>query len=208
MASPAATIPPTSSAPEEFDPLEFWLRHRGRILLYTGMVLVALVIYFTYWTIQNSTRRNSEKALASAKTAEDYRKVADEYPRSAAAGNALLLLADQLRTGAKLDEALATLQSFIEKHPKHSLISAAYTSLAATQEAQGKLDAALTSYKKVTATYPTSFSAAAAYVGQGRILQAQGKTEDARHIFETVKTTYPQSPFQHEATALMNKLKK
>ncbi|HEV7401908.1 MAG TPA: tetratricopeptide repeat protein [Chthoniobacteraceae bacterium] len=208
MASPAATTPPASSAPEEFDPLVFWIKYRSQILMYLTMLVVALALYFTYWKIQQTARENSEAALAGAKTTGDYKKVADEYPKSAAAANALLLLADKLRAEGKLDESTAALKSFIERFPKHSLISGAYTSLAANQEAQGKLDDALVSYKKVTTNYPTSFSAAAAYIAQGRILDQQGKTEDARHAYETVMTQFAESPFRDEAMAMMRKAKK
>jgi TolA-binding protein len=208
MASPAATTPPASSAPEEFDPLVFWIKHKSQILMYTTMVIVALALYFTYWVIQKTTREHSEQALAGAKTVEDYKKVVDGYPKSAAAGNALLLMADKLRAEGKFDESSTALKSFIEKFPKHSLISGAYTSLAANQEAQGKLDDALLSYKKVTASYPTSFSAPAAYIAQGRILEQQGKTEEARHAYETVMTQFAESPFQQEAMGMMRNLKK
>ena len=208
MASPAATTPPASSAPEEFDPLVFWIKHKSQILMYTTMVIVALALYFAYWVFEKSRREHSEQALANAKTVEDYRKVVDEYPKSAAAADALLLEADKLRDEGKFDESTAALRSFIEKFPKHSLISGAYASLAADQEAQGKLDDALLNYKKVTASYPTSFSAAAAYIAQGRILNQQGKTEEARHAYETVMTQFAESPFQQEAMMEMRKLKK
>lgn len=208
MASPAATPPPVSTAPEEFDPLVFWIKHRSQILMYTTMLIVALALYFTYWAIQKSTREHSEQALAGAKTAEDYKKVADEYPKSAAAANALLLMADKLRADGKLDESTTALKSFIERFPKHNLISGAYTSLAINQEAQGKLDEALLSYKKVTTNYPTSFSAPAAYIAQGGILEQQGKPEEARHAYETVMTNFAESPFQQEAMRMMGKMKK
>jgi TolA-binding protein len=208
MASPAATTPPASSAPEEFDPLVFWIKHKSQILLYTTMVVAALALYFAFWTFQKTRREHAEQALANAKTVEDYRKVVEEYPKSAPAADALLLIGDKLRAEGKLDDSSAALKSFIEKFPTHSLISGAYTSLAANQEAQGKLDDALVSYKKVTTSYPTSFSAAAAYIAQGRILEQQGKTDDARHAYETVMTQFAESPFQQEAMMQMRKLKK
>lgn len=208
MASPAATTPPSSPPPEEFDPLVFWIKHKNQILMYTTMLVVALALYFAYWTYQTKTRENSEAALANAKSADDYKKVADSYARSAAAANALLLLADKQREEGKLDESNATLKSFIERFPKHNLISGAYASLAANLELQGKLDEALLNYKKLTMSFPTSFSAPAAYVAQGRILEQQGKTEDARHAYETVMTQFSESPFQSEAMRLMGKMKK
>lgn len=208
MASPVATTPPASSAPEEFDPLVFWIKHKNQILMYTTLLIVAAALFVGYQMIQTKIRVNSEKALAAAKTAEDYKKVADEYPKSAAAADALLLLADKLRADGKLDESNTALKSFIERFPKHDLISGAYTSLAANQEAQNKLDDALLSYKKVTTNYPTSFSAPSAYIAQGRILEQQGKLDDARHAYETVMTQFAESPFQGEAMRMMGKLKK
>ncbi len=207
MAS-TATFQPAPPPPDEFDPLEFWIRHRSRILLYGGLLIFAGLIYLAYWWSQTAMREKAAQSLAAAASTEDFRKVADQYPHTTAGGNALLLLAEHQRSEGKLDDSSATLQSFLQKHPKHPLLSGAYTSLAANQEAQGKLDDALATYKKVTTGFPNSFSVAAAYLAQGRILTAQGKAEEARHAYETVIASYPESLFREEASVQLAKLKK
>jgi TolA-binding protein len=160
--------------------------------------------------VQTTTREHADQALATAKTADDYRKVADTYPSTAAAGDALLLLADAQRKEGKFDDANATLKRFIDKHPKHSLLPGAYLALGANLEAQGKNDDALTNYKKVATTYPNSYAAPSAYLGQGRALEAQGKTDEARHVYENVmaQPQFKESAFRQEALNMLGKLKK
>ena len=208
MASPAETRPVPHPAAAEFDPLEFWILHRKRILLYLGIIAVALVIYFAYWVVQQNTRQNSQRAFAQATTAEDYRKVAESYPGTIVAGNALLILADKLREEGKLADSDAALHKLIDKQPKHPLIPGAYTSLATNLEAEGKLDEALTACKKVATSYPNSFAAPAAYLSQARLLKAQGKTEEAKHAYETIIGQFPESMFRLEAMNELQKAKK
>ena len=206
MASPTETAPVVTD--NEFDPLEFWIRHKGRIVLYGSLLIAALAIYGLYEAIHRHSVQAAEAAYASAASAEDFRKVIAAHPGSIIAGNARLMLADKLRAEGKLDEAVATLREFIAKNGEHALLSGAHTSLAATLEMQGKLDEALVGYQKVTASFPASFSAPAALVAQGRIFKAQGKAEEARRAFENVQAQFGESLFASEAARELQGLKK
>jgi predicted negative regulator of RcsB-dependent stress response len=206
----ASTAPTTTPAPppEEFDPLEFWIRHRSRIILYTSLAIAALLVVGIYEFAHQRMVAASEQAFTLANKPEEFQKVIAEYPKLPAAAAAELVLAGQQRDAGKLDESNATLKAFIDKHPQHPMLSGAYTSMAANQTAAGKLDDALNTYKKVTATWPSSFSAAPAWLGEAQILQKQGKTEEARHAYETIVTQFPESPFASEAFRQSQKLKK
>src|SRR5437870_4045817 len=101
MPSPTTTTP---AAETGFDPLVFWYRHKSKILLFVGLFVVALIAYGIFETVRNSRAAAAQALLASAQTADDYRKVVAEYPRSAPAGDAYLLLAQRLRAEGKYDE--------------------------------------------------------------------------------------------------------
>lgn len=205
MPSPSSTPQPAQA---EFDPLVFWIKHQSKILLLAGLFVVALGGYAISQYVHNRRTTAAQTLLANAKTADDLRKVISEFPGSAPAGNAYLLLAEKLRVEGKLDESSAALHSFIDKYPEHPLISGAWTSLAGNLEAQGKLDEALSTYQKVTTTFANSFSAPLALLAQGRILVQKGKTEDGRRLFEQLMTQYPDNFATQQAQLELRKLKK
>jgi TolA-binding protein len=201
MPSPSPTTPPTETG---FDPLVFWYHHQTKVLALAGLFLVAVAAYGVFEWSHMRTLAMSAEGLSAAKTDDDYRKIISSYPGTPAAGNAQLLLANQLRNEAKFDESSSLLRDFIDKYPKHELISGAWTSLAANQEAQGKTDDALATFQKVSTSYSTSFSAPVALLAQARILKNKGKTDEARRIYEQIMTQY-QDNFVAQQAALENR---
>ena len=206
MSSPAeTTTPPIDPG---FDPLAFWIQHRTKILLFTGLFLVAVASYGVSEWNRTRTIDGAQRLLAGAKTADDYRKVIAEYPGTHAAGNAHLFLAEQLRKDGKLEESSALLRTFAEKYPEHPLVSGAWTSLAANLEAQDKADEALAMYQKVSTSYGASFSAPIALMAQARLLKAKGKTEEAGRIYERIIARYPDNIVSQQAAQENRQLKK
>lgn len=191
-----------------FDPLVFWVQHRQKVVAFAGLFAAALLIYFASEFLRTKKLAAAGRALAEAKDDASLRQVATSYAGTAAAGNADLLLADNLRKASKLDEAVTTLRAFIDKYPDHPLISGGWTSLAATQEMQGKQDEALSTYQKVSTTFATSFSAPVALLGQARIFKEKGKTDEARRLFDQVINQFPDSMFSQQAARESQQLKK
>jgi TolA-binding protein len=169
------------------------------VVLLATLLVAGLVIYFASELLRTRKLAAAAQELASAKDADGYRRVISDYRGTAAAGDAHLLLADQLRKEGKLDEALTTLRTFIDNYGDHPLISGAWTSLAVTQEAQGKQDEALSTYQKVSTTFATSFSAPIALLAQGRIFKEKGKTEDAKRIYDQVISQHQGTSFARQA---------
>jgi TolA-binding protein len=206
MPRPADTPQSAAAAAETgFDPMVFWLQHRTKIILLVGLVVLGAAVYgITEWA-RIQKQEGSSRLLAEAKSVEDYRKVIADYPGTAAAGDAYILLGAKLRDEGKYDESTTALKTFAEQYPKHELLSGAWTSIAANLEAQGKADEALATYQRVSTSYATSFSAPLALMNQARILQAQGKTEEARKIYEQVVSRYPDNPVSQQASSEMKK---
>ncbi len=206
MSSP---LPTTPAPPEtDFDPLAFWILHRQKIVLFTGLFLTALAIYFISEFMAAQKREASARLLAEAKDVDGWRKVIAQYAGSPAAGDALLLVAEQLRKDGKFDESATAARQFIDQYPEHPLLSGAWTSLGATLEAQGKGDEALSTYQKVSTTFANSFSAPVALLGQARIFKEKGKTEEAKRLFEQVINQYQETIFAQLAMRETQQLKK
>ena len=206
MSSPTQTTTPPPEA--GFDPLAFWILHRQKIVLFVGVFVAALAIYFISEIMAARKRDASARLLAEAKDGDGWRKVIAEYGGTAAAGDAHLLLAEQLRKDGKLDESASTLRQFIDKYPEHPLLSGAWTSLGATLEAQGKTDEALSTYQKVTTTFATSFSVPGALLSQARIFKEKEKTDEAKRLYDQVINQYPETIFAQLAMRETQQLKK
>lgn len=205
MPSPTTT---TSPADTGFDPAVFWIQHKSKVLLFTGLFVVALAAYAISEYVREKRNTSAQTLFANAHSVEDYRKVIADYSGTSPAGDAYLLLAEKLRAEGKIDESSAALHTFIEKYPEHPLISGAWTSLAANLEAQGKVDEALSTYQKVTTTFANSFSAPLALTSQARLLVQKGKVEEARRIYEQVMAQYQDNFAAQQAAQELRKLKK
>jgi TolA-binding protein len=205
MSSPSPTTPPTETG---FDPLVFWFHHQAKILILVALFLVSMAGYGIFEWAHTHRLTASAQVFSSAKTGDDFRKIIADYPGTPAAGNARLLLANQLRNEGKFDESSSMLRDFIDKYPKHELISGAWTSLAANQEAQGKTDDALATFQKVSTSYPTSYSAPVALLAEARILTTKGKTDEARRIYEQIMTQYQDNVVAQQAAMENRRIKK
>ncbi len=206
MSSPTQTTP--TPPVTEFDPLALWIQHRQKIVIFVGVFLTALVIYFVSELMAAQKRAASAQLLATATDADGWRKVIAQYAGTAAAGDAHLLLAEQLRKDSKYDESAAIARQFIDQYPEHPLLSGAWTSLGATLEAQGKTDEALSTYQKVSTTYANSFSAPVALLGQARIFKEKGKMDEAQRLFEQVINQYQDTFFAQMAMRETQQIKK
>ena len=205
MTSSTTTTPPADTG---FDPLVFWFHHQRKILIFVGIVVVALLIYGISEYVGMRRNGAAQVQLSTAHSVDEYRKVIADYGGTAAAGDAYLLLAAKLRADGKIDESNTALHTFIDKYPEHQMISGAWTSLAANLEAQGKADEALAMYQKVSTSFANSFSAPIALMAQARILAAKGRTEDARKIYEQVIAQYPGNLAAGQAQQEIRQLKK
>lgn len=205
--SPNETTPEIT-ATHGFDPIAFWMENKGKVLLYGGLLIAALIACAFYQISTEKAQAAARQAFAEASSADAYRKVAQEYPKSVVAGDARLLLAGQLRDEKKYDEALATLKAFIDGSPEHPLISSAYLSRAETLAASGKIDEALAAFQEITTKFLSSYAAPLAMVERAKLLKKQGKTDEARRAFESVRSQFPESAFEQEVMREMYLLKK
>ena len=200
--------PPTASpASAEFDPLDYWDLHKGKIIALLALFTIGALAFGLYSYSQQQKRANNRAQFAAAKSAEDYQKITSAAQGAPVAGNALLLLGEQQRKEGKFEESISTLRRFIKEHPEHPLISGAYTSLGATYEAQSKNNEALEIYKQAVAKFPGGFATPLALYSQAQILKGEGKSDEARRLYEQIVSGHPESIFAQESTRALKSLK-
>ncbi len=192
------TVQPASRDPV-LEAHAFWHKFQKQIAI-TVVVLLLLLLGLGGYKLY-SDRQNSAAAaqLAAANSTHGYEQVIADYPNTPAAASAYLFLADIQRNKRMFVESNATLQSFLDKNPKHELASTAAMANAANLESMGKTDEALARYRQVAANYPQDFNAPAALISEVRLLKAKNQPDQVRQICENILTQYRDSFWAGEA---------
>jgi predicted negative regulator of RcsB-dependent stress response len=126
----------------------------------------------------------SEKDDQPAASAEDFRKVALQYPSTRAAERAQLLSAGTLYAEGKYKEAEEQFQKFMSDNGDSPLAAVALLGVAASQDAQDKIDAAMSSYQSVTTRYPNDPAARRAKLGMATLYEAKNQPTNAMRIYQ------------------------
>src|SRR5256885_7352322 len=198
------TLTSTDTAPERE---VFWDRYKKEVMAVLILALVGVAAFGGYRLYADRQANAAAEMLASAKTAADFQKVMAEYPSTAAGASAYLLLADAQRNDKKFAEANATLQTFLDKFPKHELIGTARLATAGNLEALGKKDEALAAYQRVVADNPKGFMAPIALYSEIHLLKEKKKIDEARRVCETLMTQYRESRLAPDAAYQLRLLK-
>ena len=198
------TLSTTDTAPERD---VFWERYKKEVMAVLIVALIAVAGYGGYRLYSDRQANVAATMLASAKTVADFQKVISDYPTTAAGGSAYLLLADAQRNEKKFNEANATLQTFLDKFPKHELAGTARLAMAGNLEAMGKNDDALTAYQRLVSGDPHGFTAPIALYSQIHLLKEKKQIEEARRVCETIMTQYRESRLAADAAYQLRSLK-
>jgi predicted negative regulator of RcsB-dependent stress response len=200
-------MPTLSSTDPVLETQVFWDRHKKEVFAVLIVALLAVMAWGGYRLY--SERRDDAAAtmLTSAKTAADYQKVIGQYPSAPAGAAAYLFLAEEQRKEKKFSEANTTLQSFVDKYPKHQLKGTARMAMAANLESLGKSDEALAAYKRLAAEDPEGFTAPVALISEVRLLKEKNQNEEAQRVCETILTKYRESLVVGEATRQLKLLR-
>jgi TolA-binding protein len=185
----------------------FWERYKKEVMAVLIVALLAGAGFGGYKIYSDRLAASAESSLAGAKTAADFQKVITQYPGTAAGGSAYLLLADSQRNEKKFSEANATLQTFLERFPKHELVGTARLAIAGNLEALGKKDEALAEYQRLVATDPKGFTSPIALYSEIHLLKEKKQIAEARRVCETIKSQYPQSRLVADAEYQLRLLK-
>lgn len=185
----------------------FWERYKKEVFVVLVLALLTAAAWGGYRLYSDRRAETAAGLLAAAKTPADFQKIIAQYKTTAAGESAYLFLAEEQRKEKKFNEANTTLQSFIDKHPKHQLRGTARMAMAANLESLGKRDEALTAYQRLAADDPQGFIAPMALLSEVQILKQKNQIEEARRVCEKIMTQYRESLVANEATRQLRLLK-
>ncbi len=192
--------------------LEWLYVNRVRVGVTSAAVAVILagVSLFTWKKTQDEVKANAElfalpplvgaNAKAAPARAEDFQKVAQDFPDTRAAERAELLAAGILFGDGKYAEAQKGFAKFLEQREASPLQAQAAIGVAASLEAQGKTAEAIAKYQDVISKYPGQNIISPAKLTLARLLEGQNKPEEALKLYaDLTRSNNPYDPWSAEA---------
>jgi tetratricopeptide (TPR) repeat protein len=195
-----------------------WFETNRKPALYGVLVIVAvgLIVGFVLWH-QGETRTKAGEALSNLavglsatgprpSTAEDYLRLASEYPNSLAGSQALLLAGATYFTEGKYPQAQAQFERFAREYHESPFMGQALYGIASCLDAQGKADQAAAGYRDLITRHSTDPAVPAAKFALARIYESQNKPEQARDLYDEVARANPYGSMANEAGLRMEEL--
>lgn len=186
-----------SQGPNAFD--EFLDRNQKNLVALAVILALGAAGLVVYRGIEKSGQETAGNALNKAEDLSALQSVADQYPKTAAAGSAMVLLANKQWTEGQQDAAISTLQKFIAAEPDHPAIPTAQASLGAKLMTQGKSAEANKIFESLASNPSAKFIAPFALISLGDIAKAGGDQEKAEASYKKVKDSFPDSTFAQTA---------
>ncbi|GEM_PF-3992059 len=188
-----APAPEASGEEAVFD----WQKSLNWITPAFTAILLAATVYL--WTQSRSTRKQLERfnAIEEAQgDAEALGQVAQAYPESAEAPNALALaVAERLRDG-NAASAIELADQYLSLYPEHPLNESVSQNRNLALEQEGKLEEALQGFKSVPESsiiYPQSL------LNQARVLENMDKADEALAIYENIEREFSGDVWANQA---------
>jgi len=192
--------------PFELQMLEYWAKNKKFILGGIAAVFIGVSVYsLADWMIENQ-REKEGLALAAAKDATGYERVAKEYKGKNVGSFALLLLADDLYQSGQYEESAKAYQRFLDEYPKHPLAGSALYGKGAARESLGDIQGALNAYHAVLTMHPTDIHVPDVRMAIGRCEESRGDLMKARQAYEDIVANYPNTGWAMQASAKLTVL--
>ncbi len=172
--------------PSKFE--EFMDQHQKKLLGLAILILFGVLAIVAQQTLQKQKREDAGSATLTANDVSSYQEVISNFPNSASASTAELLLAT-----AEADEnpakAIEALKNFVSTNDEHPALPSALTILGQYQLEAGEIEQAKATLKEVTLLGDNANHIKhIAYISLGDIESQQGNIEAASSNYEQAKT--------------------
>lgn len=192
-----------------------WLRHNRDTAVGSFVLIIALVILGSYFSVRYSQIKQSAweelfKARqmaysgnidASNKTIE---KIAGSFAKTSAYPHALLLKGDILYRQGKYGEAVKEYKKVVADEKTEYLSPIALYGIGKSEEAGKNPEKAKKSYEKFLKMYPEHFLAPEVHLSLARIYGQLNETDKAKSAYEKIAVLYPQTYWAQIAMARLN----
>lgn len=183
-----------------------WLKYR-LLLVIALIVLIGGAGFFIWQT--NRLQKNqleAQRLLSTAKGPEDWTAVAEKYPKTSAAADAILNLAYEAAEENKYDQAAAYYQRIVSEFPHYPAAPACELAIAACLEASNKNSEARAGYQKIVNATPPHPFAPPALLGLARLDLKENNSSHARQMLTDLLTAHANSPFEVNARQMLEKI--
>jgi predicted negative regulator of RcsB-dependent stress response len=167
---------------------------KGMIVLGIGLV-AATAGWIVVRGIKDSAEKSAGATLSKADDLPALQDLVKEYPATAAAGSAQLVIAAKQWDAGDQDASIETLKSFIAANAGHPAVPSARASLASRLMQQGKTDEAAALFRELAGAPDAAFIAPYALVSLGDIAKAEGKLDEAEQAYQRVDSEFSGSRF-------------
>lgn len=180
--------------------LEVFLdKHQAKLIVLAVILALGAIAYVVYDGIEKSRQESAGALLSKAEDLSALQEVAKNHEGTAAAESAKVLLAEKQWEDGQQDDAIATLEAFVEGDAAHPARPSAQASLAAKLLAQGKTEEAADMFREITEDSAARHLAPYAWISLGDIALSKGDKDAAANAYEAVEREFPESPFSQEA---------
>ena len=179
---------PTPIAELDHGPSKFEIfLEENQKLLIAGAIAIFLGVlgYVGFTSFAEMKAAEAGEALASAEQDEQFQAVLAQFPESASAGSAALLLANN-QADESNQAAIDALQDFIASYPNHPALATATTNLGLRLLNEGKFDEAQDQLSTVEDIPGSDYIAPIATIGLGDIAKQKGDLDLAKQHYEAV----------------------
>lgn len=197
----------------DVDSFMAWLHfNRKRVAIGAAVVALALIVFAISGWKKNKNELDANAALfalptsvgASGRTAEaraeDFKKIASEYPKTRVAERAELLAAGVLFTDEKYVEAHREFSKFLDEREGSPLRAQAALGVASSLEAQGKIGEAIVKYQELVSKYSGENVVSPAKLTLARLQESQNKPDEALKLYDDLaRLPNPYDPWASEA---------
>lgn len=196
-----APIGEIEHGPSKFD--QFMEKNMKKLILLALLIVIGVAAFVVTSQLKEAKNREAGNALLNAEDPAGYQKVANDYPGSAAAGSALLLMAGQLWEEGKESEAIETLKS-LSSNDDHPAAQQAKFTLAGLMLKQGKVEEAKTAYEAIVSDSSAKYLHPLSLIALGDIAKAAGEDEKAKEYYQRKMDDYQKYGDQGIAVTRLN----
>ena len=197
---PAVSGGPLGEISQEPPALEMFLdKHQMKLIALAVILALAAVAYVIIDGIEKSAQETAGVLLSKAEDISELQEVVKNHEGTAAADSAKVLLAEKQWEDGQQDDAIATLEAFVEGDASHPARPSALASLAAKLLSQGKTEEAAEMFHEIADSPNARHLASYAWISLGDIELSKGDKDAAGKAYETVEREFPESPFAQEA---------
>ena len=186
---------------------QFLERNQKKLLILVILVVIGAGAYIVQRGLKTSAETDAGGVLSQADDLPTLQKILKDYPNTAAAGSAKVLIADKQWTEGQQDAAIATLTGFIAANPEHPAVPTAQASLGSKLASQGKKDEAAAVLQKLADSESGRFLAPYALLSLGDLASASGDNTKAEAFYQKAQNEFPDSTFGNTAIKRLALLK-